>query len=153
MQYGQQHHIDIQAQAAGAVIINANHEVLLVQELTGSKKGLWHIPSGSVEAGEFPQQTAQREIEEETGLRLTLQQYINTYVGRFDDGELVLRHAWLADYDGTQVISPRFQQEIGRAQFFSREAIHALYTNQQLRMHHTYLMIEDAFRLREALRY
>ncbi|HCG8591919.1 TPA: NUDIX domain-containing protein, partial [Vibrio parahaemolyticus] len=103
MQYGTQHHIEVTAKAAGAVIFNQHDEVLLVQELTGSKKGLWHIPSGSVESTEFPQEAALREIAEETGLEVVLDTYLNTYVGRFDDGDLVLRHVWVTEVENQAI--------------------------------------------------
>lgn len=151
MQYDIKHHVDVQAQAAGAVIFNNSNEVLLVQELVGSKKGLWHIPSGSIEPSEFPQEAALREIEEETGLQVELVCYLNTYVGRFDDGELVLRHVWLSEYDRNQKISPRLNQEIAKATFFTQEAVRELYKHDKLRMHHTFLMIEDAFTLRKKM--
>ena len=133
MQYGIQHHIEVTAKAAGAVIFNQHNEVLLVQELTGSKKGLWHIPSGSVESTEFPQEAAVREIAEETGLEVALENYLNTYTGRFDDGELVLRHVWFTEVKD-QVILPKFNHEIGRAKFFSLAEVRDLYAQSKLRM-------------------
>ncbi|MFD2177712.1 NUDIX domain-containing protein [Veronia pacifica] len=145
MQYDLNHHIEITAQAAGAVIFNEQNEVLLVKEMLGSKKGLWHIPSGSVEKDEFPVNTAEREVKEETGLTLTLNHYLNTYVGRFDDGELVLRHVWFSTYPTDQAVLPSFSDEIDCARFFSREEVIALCKEKKLRMHHTMLMIEDGF--------
>lgn len=145
MQYGIKHHIEVSARAAGAVIFNRSKQVLLVQELVGSKKGLWHIPSGSVEADELPQEAATREIEEETGLKFLLSHYLNTYVGCFDDGELVLRHVWLVQYLGDQTVSPQFTDEIAKAKFFSYQEIQSLCTQNKLRMHHTMLMVNDAF--------
>ena len=150
MQYGIKHHIEVTAKAAGAVIFNQHGEVLLVQELTGSKKGLWHIPSGSVEFTEFPQEAALREIAEETGLEVALETYLNTYVGRFDDGDLVLRHVWVTEV-ANQVILPKFNHEIGRAKFFSLAEVQELYAQSKLRMHHTFLMINEAYAQREKL--
>jgi ADP-ribose pyrophosphatase YjhB (NUDIX family) len=40
-------------------------EILLIAD----SKGRWTIPKGHIEEGETPRQTAQREIEEETGLK------------------------------------------------------------------------------------
>jgi 8-oxo-dGTP pyrophosphatase MutT (NUDIX family) len=40
-------------------------EILLLQD----SKGRWTIPKGHIEEGESPRQTAQREIQEETGLQ------------------------------------------------------------------------------------
>ena len=145
LQYGSKYHVEVKAQVAGAVIFNDNKQVLLVQELEGSKKGLWHIPSGRIEENEFPQEAATREIQEETGLKLLLHHYLNTYVGCFDDGELVLRHVRIAKYLNDQRISPEFTKEIGKAKFFNEFEVQALYDNNKLRMHQTMLMIKDAF--------
>ena len=146
MQYSQKHHIDVTAKAAGAVIYNESHEFLLVQELQGSKKGLWHIPSGTMELDEFPVDTAQREIKEETGLHLELANYLNIYVGCFDDGDLVIRHVWVCAFPKGQTIKTELVEEIGACQFFSLAEIQQLYRDDKLRMHQTKLMIEDANR-------
>ena len=145
MQYGKKHHREVTAQAAGAVIFNERNEVLLVQELNGSKKGLWHIPSGTVEHHEFPQQAAVREIKEETGLVVRLEQYLKTYVGQFDDGALILRHAWVVHISNNSKLVPEFSHEIGKVKFHTLEEVNALYKESKLRMHHTYLMVNDAF--------
>ncbi|WP_196161117.1 NUDIX domain-containing protein [Reinekea sp. G2M2-21] len=149
MQYNQKHHIDVTARAAGAVIYNDAGELLLVQERQGSKKGLWHIPSGSMESGEFPADTATREIKEETGLTIHLTHYLNTYVGCFDDGDLVLRHVWLEKYPADQPLAPQLTDEIANLRFFSKADIAELYATNQLRMYHTKLMTDDAFRVLE----
>lgn len=145
MQYGIKHHIDVPARAAGAVIFNDYGNVLLVQELKGSKSGLWHIPSGSVESGEFVELAAIREVEEETGLKVSFSGYLNTYVGCFDDGDLVLRHVWLAKYPEEQKVLPKIVDEIGSAKFFSESEVADLYKSGKLRMYHTKLMLDDAF--------
>ena len=145
MQYGKQNHVEVEVQAAGAVIFNKQNQVLLVQEQEGSKKGLWHIPSGTVENTEFPHDAAVREIEEETGLKLSLQKYLNTYVGRFEDGGLVLRHVWLAEHHDDQIVSPKHINEINDAKYFTKTEVESMYSQNMLRMYHTILMIEDAF--------
>lgn len=146
MQYGKKHHIDVKARAAGAVIYNRDQKILLVKELQGSKKGLWHIPSGSIEPGELPFETAEREVAEETGLKLKMAHYLNSYVGCFDDGDLVLRHVWIEAFPENQVLAPQLTDEIEAAKFFTQQEIYSLYNDNKLRMHHTKLMIDDAFR-------
>lgn len=53
--------------AAGALILNAAQEILLVEP---TYKPYWEIPGGLVEVGESPQKACQREIHEELGLEL-----------------------------------------------------------------------------------
>ncbi|KAF3796607.1 hypothetical protein EJ110_NYTH01739 [Nymphaea thermarum] len=53
----------------GAVVINSNKEVLVVQEKSGHFRGsgVWRIPTGVVEEGEDVFAAAEREVKEETG--------------------------------------------------------------------------------------
>ena len=55
--------------AVGAVVFKEN-AVLLVRRNQSPAKGLWAIPGGSVELGESLQEAAEREIREETGIRI-----------------------------------------------------------------------------------
>ena len=55
--------------AIGAVVIR-NGAVLLVRRSKPPSEGLWAIPGGSVELGESLQQAAERELFEETGVRV-----------------------------------------------------------------------------------
>ncbi|WP_036719371.1 NUDIX hydrolase [Paenibacillus sp. JCM 10914] len=49
------------------VLIQHDH-ILLIQKARGPHKGKWDLPGGSVEFGEEPEHTLQREFVEETGL-------------------------------------------------------------------------------------
>lgn len=53
----------------GAVVVH-DHKVLLVLRNKRPAKGQWAIPGGSLELGETLQQGAEREVLEETGLRV-----------------------------------------------------------------------------------
>jgi len=55
--------------AVGAVVIK-DGAVLLVKRSHAPSAGLWAIPGGSVELGESLRQAAEREIFEETGIRI-----------------------------------------------------------------------------------
>lgn len=64
---------------AGGIIYRSNPanpkvlEILLIAD----SKGRWTIPKGHIEEGETPRQTAQREINEETGLKeMDMQDYL-----------------------------------------------------------------------------
>lgn len=54
--------------ATGAVVINENHEVLLVKRNVEPKIGEWCLPGGFVELYEDPETACLRELKEETGL-------------------------------------------------------------------------------------
>jgi 8-oxo-dGTP diphosphatase len=53
----------------GALVIR-DDKVLLVQRLMQPEQGKWSIPAGFLDHGEDPRQTAEREVFEETGLRV-----------------------------------------------------------------------------------
>lgn len=144
MQYTEQHHIEVIAQAAGAVIVDTQGRFLLVRERHPCKQNLWHIPSGRLESSEFPEQAAQREVFEETGLNLRFDHFLKTYVGCFDDGELVLRHVWVARLPEGAALQPRFLDEIAEARLFTWKEIDQLYQQGKLRMYQTWLMLNDA---------
>ena len=54
--------------ATAAVVINENHEVLLVKRSVEPKAGQWCLPGGFVEMAEAPEHACLRELKEETGL-------------------------------------------------------------------------------------
>jgi len=54
----------IQLDAAGGIIENRGGEMLLIY-----RRGFWDLPKGKIDAGESPLHAAEREIQEETGLR------------------------------------------------------------------------------------
>lgn len=54
---------------AGGVVFRRNKQNEVEILLTQDAKDRWTIPKGHIEAGETPRQTAEREINEETGLK------------------------------------------------------------------------------------
>ena len=75
--------------AVGAVVFK-DDAVLLVRRGKAPNDGLWAIPGGSVKLGETLQQAAEREILEETGIRVRagLPIYIFDVVDRDVDGRI-----------------------------------------------------------------
>ncbi|WP_424685908.1 NUDIX hydrolase [Enterococcus sp.] len=52
---------------ASVILLNEDNQILLIHR---RDNGLWGLPAGSTEINEAPVDTAVREVEEETGLRL-----------------------------------------------------------------------------------
>jgi len=88
-------------EASGVVLINAKGQVLLQQrddDLPPEGYGRWAIPGGGREGDETPRETAIREFEEETSVRLERVRFFRTY--EFEDVrgyELVRLHIFFAD--------------------------------------------------------
>ena len=64
--------------AVGALVLKAG-AVLLVKRGKAPSDGKWAIPGGSVELGETLQQAAEREIFEETGIRIRAVEPVYTF--------------------------------------------------------------------------
>lgn len=60
-------------------------EILLIRRGKPPFQGQWALPGGKVEEGETVEQAALRELEEETGLRLSPRRISRSIVGIFSD--------------------------------------------------------------------
>lgn len=69
--------------AAGTILME-DTRVLLVRRRWEPRAGSWCLPAGFMEAGETPEQSALRELHEETGLIAQLTGLFGVYAG-FDD--------------------------------------------------------------------
>ncbi|MBX5466554.1 MAG: NUDIX hydrolase [Firmicutes bacterium] len=70
----------VRVPAVAVVAENANGAVLVIRQFRWAVgQWLWELPAGKVEAGESPEATARRELEEETGWRARIWEA----VGRF----------------------------------------------------------------------
>lgn len=74
---------------AGAIIIRHN-QVLLVRRGREPGRGLWAIPGGKVEPGETMRAAAEREVLEETGIRIAAGELIwhFEFIQHDDEGAL-----------------------------------------------------------------
>jgi len=65
-------HIAERKDAAGIVAITPDKKVLFVKEYKyGAEEWIWQLPGGKIDGGESPAEAAQREVEEETGYKVT----------------------------------------------------------------------------------
>lgn len=88
--------------AVGAIVFKGN-EVLLVRRANPPSQGVWAIPGGSVKLGESLQQAAEREIFEETGVRIRAGTPVFTfdYIDRDNTGRVKFHYViidMLAEY-------------------------------------------------------
>ncbi|MCE9626628.1 MAG: NUDIX hydrolase [Candidatus Eisenbacteria bacterium] len=82
--------------AAGVILVRDGN-VLLVKRKYEPRAGYWCLPAGFMEAGETPEQSATRELLEETGVIAQLSGLFGVYAG-FDDPRV---RAVLILYTGT----------------------------------------------------
>ncbi|MBB4805957.1 8-oxo-dGTP pyrophosphatase MutT (NUDIX family) [Chryseobacterium defluvii] len=99
-------------EAAGGIVSNHQKEILFIRRL-----GKWDLPKGKMEKGESREESAVREIEEETGLKdVELGQFINTtyhiYVER--NGEKILKctHWFAMNFNGEDTSKPQIEEGI-----------------------------------------
>ena len=87
----------------GAVVFREDR-VLLIRRGQAPAKNLWAIPGGSVEIGETLQQAAEREILEETGIRIRAARpiYIFDVIER-DESESIRFHYVIIDLSAEYV--------------------------------------------------
>jgi 8-oxo-dGTP diphosphatase len=69
---------------ANAVVVDAG-KVLLARRAHAPWQGRWGTPGGFSEEGEHPVETVEREVLEETGLRVTVTGYLGVWVDRYAD--------------------------------------------------------------------
>ncbi|MDZ7288524.1 MAG: NUDIX domain-containing protein [candidate division KSB1 bacterium] len=74
-----------------AVILEQNDQILLVKRKFEPRAGDWSLPAGFIEWGEGPEQTAVREVKEETGLDIAVRDLYGVYPGQdYLDYEILL---------------------------------------------------------------
>lgn len=84
---------------AGALIVRDGC-VLLVKRAVEPFKGYWDIPGGFLEAGEHPLDGMLREVREETGLEVHVNELLGVYMDRYAiDGEEIftLNHYYIVE--------------------------------------------------------
>lgn len=99
-------------EAAGGLVNNPKGDILFIRRL-----GKWDLPKGKMEKGESREESAVREIEEETGLKnVELIRFINTtyhiYIER--NGEKILKctHWFEMYFNGEDTSKPQIEEGI-----------------------------------------
>jgi 8-oxo-dGTP diphosphatase len=90
--------------AAVGVLIQDKDKVLLIKRGTEPGEGSWSIPGGMIELGETAREAGKREVEEEIGLKVELNQVIGVFDRIFlDNNGAVESHYVIMDFLGHPV--------------------------------------------------
>ena len=131
-------HKYLEVNAGGGLVTNAKGEFLLIR-----RSGLWDLPKGHQESGETIEDTALREVEEETGLRgLILGKFIrvtdHTY---FRNDQWHLKHTWWYSMTcpGSQETIPQTEEGITETRWVAKSELKEF-------LQQTYPTIVEVFR-------
>lgn len=95
-------HYQNPAPAAGAIVFDQGR-LLLVKRAHEPYVGKWTIPAGFIEWGEAPEETAVRELKEETNLDVRLDGLFHVYSGDDDPRTLAILVLYFADNTGGEL--------------------------------------------------
>jgi len=112
----------LEVNAGGGLVCNSRGEFLLIR-----RSGLWDLPKGHQEPGEPIEDTALREVEEETGLKgLVLGEFIrmtdHTYLR---EGQWYLKHTWWfrMSCPESQSLVPQTEEDISEVRWVGKNEL------------------------------
>ena len=101
---------------AGA-ILEIDHRLLLVKRACPPQKGKYNLPGGYIDRGEEPKAAVMREMDEECGIRVRVNELIGVYASR---GNPVVLIVYRVDYLAGEL---RLNHENTAGGFFSRKEL------------------------------
>jgi ADP-ribose pyrophosphatase len=116
--------------AVGAVVFEGG-KILLVKRNKAPQKGKWAIPGGSVKLGETLQAAAEREVREETGLRVQAKEPFHTFdlIEKDVEGKILFHYVIVdlhADYKGGNI---KPADDASDARWFGPEEVETIGTS------------------------
>ena len=124
--------------AAGGVVMNEQNEIMLIH-----RRGFWDLPKGKMELGETLEQTAVREVMEETGItNLNLLNSIEyeglnnkcTFHSYFDREKWILKESYWFRMETTFVgpLVPQIEEDIKEVKWVNKLDLPNYYPNMYL---------------------
>ncbi|WP_152393055.1 NUDIX hydrolase [Paenibacillus guangzhouensis] len=115
---------------AGAIVTNEEGQILLQRR---RDKNAWGFPGGAMEIGESADETAKREVEEETGLRINIEELIGIYSKYFDeypngDQAQTIAFVYKGNISGGEIIKEN--EESIELKFFNKDEVPELFNQQ-----------------------
>ena len=86
-------------------IIHQNGKILATQRGYGDFKGLWEFPGGKIEPGETPEEALCREIQEELGVTIYVENHICTIEYDYHNFYLTMHCYWCSIVQGELVLN------------------------------------------------
>lgn len=117
------------ATSCGGVVIHKG-KVLLLYKNYGDKYSGWVLPKGSMEEGETYEDTAIREVMEESGAKATIVSYIDETQFQFNspEGKIHKHVKWFLMKSDSYYSKPQREEDFQDSGYYKyHEAIHLLY--------------------------
>lgn len=73
-----------------AAVIQRGDQVLIAQRRNGAMAGKWEFPGGKLEPGESPQECLARELREELGVEVEVQNMLQIVYHKYPEGAVLL---------------------------------------------------------------
>ena len=112
--------------AAGGVVVKGNKQLLMF------RRGIWDLPKGKLDDGESSRQGAAREVEEETGIRVSVGERICTtwHTYALNGNPILKRTKWyrMAVLDDSRM-APQQEEDIEKLAWLSRQEMQLALTN------------------------
>lgn len=119
---------------AGALVVR-DGRVLLARRAIEPALGAWDIPGGFLEYGEHPEAGAIRELHEETGLDIEIQELIGMYMDRYGE-----ESDWILNiyYSATAGGEPQPASDVDLLHWFALDELPT-----EMAFHHEYEVLKD----------
>lgn len=114
--------------AAGGLVLDVDGKILFIK-----RRGKWDLPKGKMESGETPENTAIREVEEETGITALkiIKPLTETYHIYKEANSQILKisYWYLMETENLQQLKPQEEEDITEAVWFKKEDLNIPLSN------------------------